>query len=126
MKSRTVERAVTVLSIACAVECLLLPLAAAAAPLGTTALHLPPLFEWTVIGFAVAVSSVMFARGYLSHGKLRYLAMLAVASVLFAATHLGFADRRAPAWSAAPSLLLVAAQIGNRRRSGCAADGHQH
>ena len=110
-----VDRVGAVVSFACAVHCLALPLCLSVLPLLGLGFLASEGFEVGMIGFALLFATLSLCWGSRVHGRKHLFTFIAVALVLFSAAHEFGHDVGHSILMGLGGLLLVSAHILNRR-----------
>jgi len=72
-----------VLSLACGIHCLALPILMGALPLLGMEFFHDPLFEWFMVGLISVLASIVFSKGYLIHRRVGVFVYLVIGLVSF-------------------------------------------
>lgn len=136
LRSRTVDPAFGKIggwiSLACAVHCVVEPVALPLLPLTGFLLPISRTVEISLIGGSIFLALWNFSRGFLAHGNGRLFAVLTAALVFIAGGFAaGFQEDLHHAWEAsliaAGTLILATGQFWNRRlHENCRSCGHNH
>jgi len=120
------EKVGTLLSVACAIECALLPFVVAALPVLGLGFLSSPWVEALICVGAISLCTFNQVRGFRRHQNVSTLILLGLGSTLLIAAHVLLHGTSAEtALSIAGALSLVSAQLVNRRlSSGCACAHH--